>query len=229
MKMNAVTFFAVITVFASSGCATRNPGMRILSSVEDGEVGLKVDKALVEKAAKIKEAKEGITIYRTKLPEGFALSDDDKSVQVKPEYRANYQFMGEIESDFMKVDGSEYFQNWLWVPEYTDSWRNVYCGAQAPLKALTLGTYSYMPTFWVCNTALPSDEDSRLESHMANLKKMATVMDGDVVILVGSKDLHVTTVSRYSSSTSVTQMTALKALVFRTVKSPKKKAKGTEA
>lgn len=119
-------------------------------------------------------------------PEGIGLAEGGTQIVVAPGYEDRYAVLGSATSEMPFVR----LQALFWYASMHDSegtFLPAWCSWQAPLRVLTLGLWSLVPLNYPC---FPSDDpDPRL--HAVELRRMASAMGGNLVIIVESKSVRV--------------------------------------
>lgn len=220
-SLNFVAFAALMAAVLSA-CASVPAGLRA-DAYGEGDVDLARDRAVVDAAKELEETPE-IPVFRGKLPPGINIKDNGTVIEIAPSHAGEYEVLGKVESDYTKGMSSAVVNNLWWTWDYEQGWRKGLCYPQIPLKIVTLGIYSYFsPLHWPCMAVVPTSEESRQETHYANLKRLAKAMGADFVVLAAKSALEVTTVSKYGSrSTSVHADIALSGFAVKRKKGKKK-------
>lgn len=203
----------VALTLAIGGCATLKPKLALSSF---GDVNLKADQALVEKAKTIDDT-SGVRVVAGSTPTGLSLEENSSKLSVLPGYEQRYSIIGTVDSDYLKA------QSWLetiWYPTlgYDQGWREVLCYPQAPVNALTLGLWgSLSPTGWFCKRMMPGDEGDRKEALIDVLKRGVKAAGGNLLLITGETSLSVTTYNRYGDNlgTTLTPSTALRGFIIK--------------
>ena len=182
------------------GCATLDPALKVETF---GVMDPAKDKQIAENATEnAPHESNDVTVTQGEIPEGIDIQEENTKLVVKPGYENRYEVIGMVEADYMGVKGVV-FKNLLWTwKDYDSTGRKVACYAQAPLKLLTLSIWAYFPWAYPCMKVAPKDPADRAADLIATMKKGAAAMGGNRIIMTGSGDLTVTTVSQYGSSTS---------------------------
>ena len=126
-------------------------------------------------------------------PEGIGLAEGGTQIVVAPGYEDRYAVLGSASSELPFVR----LQAIFWYASMHDSegtFLPAWCSWQAPLRALTLGLWSIVPLNYPCFPSV--DPDPRL--HAIELRRMASAMGGNLVIIVESKSIRVS--NQYGSA-----------------------------
>lgn len=126
-------------------------------------------------------------------PEGIGLVEGGTQIAVAPGYEDRYAVLGSATSELPFVR----LQAIFWYASMHDSegtFLPAWCSWQAPLRALTLGLWSLVPLSYPCFPSV--DPDPRL--HAIELRRMASAMGGNLVIIVESKSIRVS--NQYGSA-----------------------------
>jgi len=213
-----VKVLVFVVMAGAGGCATMYPGMRA-EVFANGQPDPDRDVAVAKAAEKMDETPADVEIYSGKIPEGLDVSEGGAKISVAQGYESQYQILGTVESDYTKEMGSAIWKNFFWTWNYKETWRKALCWPQAPLKALTLSLWAwFMPAAYPCFAVAPGDEPGRQKAHLVQLKKLASAMGGNLVVLTNSGDLTVTTVNADTGQTvgrSVTKNMALRGFAIK--------------
>jgi hypothetical protein len=108
-------------------------------------------------------------------------------MQILPGYQGTYQVLGFVKAEYDTQDLSDL--NVFWVHKhYKETWKQILCYPQAPLKCLTLGAWNIIPTSWPCWKKLPSTEEERREFLIEVLMKGTKAMGGNLLVLSSQVD-----------------------------------------
>jgi hypothetical protein len=196
--MNFRVLSLVVAALLAGACAPLPPKIQIQPF---GEVSVEKERALAEQAALIKDASE-VRVISGQLPDGLMLAEQSSKIIVAPGYEQIYIPVGTVEADFIK--GFSQFRSWLWTYDYKEDWHQNYCLVQAPFKLVTLGLWSLVPFAWPCIAKAPSDELERKEYLINELKRATKAAGGNLLVLIGSTDLHVTNYNQYGDNLGTT-------------------------
>lgn len=197
---------------ASTGCATIRPAV-VVSTF--GDVNVKGDRELSETASQRQESPKGVRVISGELPEGLELVDGAAKLVVKAGYEGTYRVLGTVEADYARKQGEATLRNMFWTWDYDETWRKGLCYWQIPFKVLTLGIWSYViPFHYPCIATAPGEEEARKEALIEHLRRGASAMGGNLVVLISGKDLFVVTGNQYGVSTNVVKGVSLRAFVL---------------
>jgi hypothetical protein len=187
--MHRLTCLGLLAFVGSlSGCYV--PPYRT-SIQHTGAAGTKRDAEVTARARELPwESTYDVQIFESALPDGLQGADGGRRIEIKPGFEDRWEVLGEVESAFRYPD--EWDLGWaagFWtVPMHQQHSRerDTYCKVQAPLRAITLSLWNLVPFSWAC---FPKYPDNDLV-HRQELKRAASAMGGDTVVLIdrGSRD-----------------------------------------
>jgi hypothetical protein len=175
------------------GCATR----RYLTEVDlFGDIDLQKSEELSLQALKKPWENYPVRVIQGKLPKGLSFNEKYSELKIDEQYEDTFQIIGTITS---KHEPGSSLRDWLW---YTPLHEGVhsdlrinYCKAQSPLKSITLGLWALVPLYYPCTGGFPSDRVENLSIHIKELKRTATEMGANLVILADITDSEMTTIT----------------------------------
>jgi hypothetical protein len=138
------------------------------------------------------DQKGTVTINNTHLPKGITISGG-KAI-VGPDFE--YEILGEVHTDSNGGLGG------LWDTHATplyfypysedEAWRNTFCHVQVPLVWVTLGIWTFVPTYIPCRTVDTNDPENVEDRKMRivnTLKKATKALGVTCVLFLGQEPL----------------------------------------
>lgn len=207
------SLYLLIISILLTGCGAVTPQVK---GNYFGDLDLKKNENIFEETKKVQEDPTDVKVISGIVPQGLELTEQGSKLVIQPGFENKYKVIGSLDSDYY-VFG---IRDTLWTREYyreKDSWRKVYCGVQAPFKAVTLGIWAYLVPFaWPCNLKTPSDENERKATMISEMKRAAKVMGGNLLIVNGFGSLQITSVQGGRTvGTSITPSTSSSAFVVK--------------
>ncbi len=121
------------------------------------------------------------------LPDGLSLDRSGEILRISDEFSGRYKIVGAvlIKPKFTPPDLR--LRQMLWyVPldrSRHSAARRVFCAAQAPFRALTLGLWNIVPLNYPCFASYPKEGNKNLGVQLKNLKKAAARLGGNLVVV----------------------------------------------
>lgn len=193
-----VAALAIVSLFAlsSTACATGPYGVTVMRA---GNYNPDRNEATAEAAKELPwDDTYPVDVVVDTLPEGIKL--DGQNLLVDAALKDRYAYLGRINS-FQEDNRFTAAAKSVWWyeslhPRHSAA-RDVYCKVQTPLRTLTLGIYSLLvPLDWPCWVLYSADRDKNLRIHAQELKRAATAMGANLVVLQSVEDqttLHANT------------------------------------
>jgi hypothetical protein len=126
-----------------------------------------------------------VKVYLNQIPKGFAYKGSVLSV--KPAYQSRFKILAAISSGHaMSAQLSYALSTWWYVTMHDrhSRARDIFCKVQMPLRLLTLGIWSlFSPTSWPCQILYSRSERTNLKLHIQELKRAATAIGANLVIV----------------------------------------------
>jgi hypothetical protein len=166
-------FLAALALTA--GCASVSPTVRTN--------GFGPNDPTRDRAAARDGAGGSVEVIIGALPPGLAA--EGENIRVLPGYERTYRVVGRVEADLTRQIASAPTRNWLTSWNYDQGWRKGLCWPQVPLKIVTLGLWTAVPTHYPCVTVLPAGEARRQELLVEHLRRGTAAIGGDLVVTTG--------------------------------------------
>ncbi|MCK6458826.1 MAG: hypothetical protein L6Q95_02905 [Planctomycetes bacterium] len=146
------------------------------------------DRAVQEQAAALPWDRDyPVALYLHDTPEGLRLTNG--KLEILPGYEDRYTLLGIIKSEHARDREIQMVVSMLWyvdMHEQHSKSRDLYCKVQTPLRTLTIGLWwAVVPLSWPCWIAYSKDEADNLPIHIQEIKRAATAMGANVVVLGG--------------------------------------------
>lgn len=172
-----------VCALLSSACATPSFEVRVNHY---GTVDPARDRRVAEAAQDLPWDEEyAVTVVQGKLPEGLTLKG--RTLEIAAPYKGRYEVIGELRSQHRMNPTASYALSTWWFIDMHDQhsgFRNVFCKAQMPLRLLTLGIWSlFSPLSWPCQVVYSLDHDDNFAIHVQELKRAATAMGANLIVL----------------------------------------------
>lgn len=147
--------------------------------------------ALSQKAAELPWDKEyDVALFLNQVPEG--LSMEGGKLAVKEGYEDRFEIKGTLRSAFRYNPTAATAMGAFWYVDMHDQHsrsRNLFCKVQMPLRTLTLGIWWLLsPTSWPCWVTYSIRGETNLRIHSQELKRAATVLDANLVVVAKTRD-----------------------------------------
>lgn len=174
------------------GCATKRYKTEITYF---GDVDLDKNRLTAERAKELPwrpEPDYNVRVVQGKLPEGLSISENGSKIVVSSSHEKEFEVLGLVKSS----RDMDFVRDYFWyapLHEKHAGFRTDYCKAQAPLKAITLGLWFFVPLYYPCFPTYPSDEN--MGNHVQELKRAAYLMGANLLVLAQVSDRESTTTS----------------------------------
>jgi hypothetical protein len=181
-------------VLLSAGCASIRPAVTVkhFGSL-DPERDQRVSAVAYQNVESEQPGAVGVEVVSGSLPPGLDLREGGTKLVVQKEAAGEYQIIGEVEASYTPALKGALLKNvyWTWT-NYREGWRKGLCYPQAPLKALTLGIWTFVvPLAWPCIARAPSEETARQIDLVRALKFGAQAMGGNLVVVVSEGQTNI--------------------------------------
>lgn len=186
---------AAVACLGATACATPSFEVRVSHY---GTVDPMRDQRVAEEAQDLPwDADYAVKVVQGKLPEGLELRGS--TLEVKAGFTERYEVIGEVRSQHRMNPTASYALATWWYIDMHDkhsSFRDGYCKAQMPLRLLTLGIWSlFSPFNWPCQVLYSTDRDDNFVIHIQELKRAATAMGANLLVLTAIRDERTTQVT----------------------------------
>lgn len=171
------------------------------SAVPFGTVDLGQEEKLNAKIKSTDASKAAaVRVVRGKLPDGLQLADNGRKLVVDASHAEVYEVLGQAISRHKYDLLVARFRAVYWYVDAADGQRgrDIYCKTQTPFRVLTLGLWLLTPFQWPCFADYP-EGNVNLERHLQQLRRVATAMGGNLLILAERQDTSVLTIYAHQS------------------------------
>ncbi len=172
----------------ATGCATAPFKVQVMPA---GNYDPAQTKALSQQAAELPWDREyDVALFLNQIPEG--LSMERGKLTVKEGYEDRFEVRGTLRSAPRYNPTAAAAMSAFWYVDMHEQHgrsRDLFCKVQAPLRTLTLGIWWLLsPTSWPCWITYSLNGETNLEIHSQELKRAATVLGANLVVVASARD-----------------------------------------
>ena len=185
--------FSLMLFLFLCSCATSYPDSALqvhlkrsvdAQGIPDHSINTKMREKIEEKIDERKKPSNNVQAFVTKLPKGLKYEAKVSVHSSKFGIGANLVnksgYKHKIIGTFEVRKYFNFYKSFYWTSDFKNPTIDVYCGVQAPLKAVTLGVWNVVPLAWPCY--IPKQEFTPKDS-VNEAKIIAQTAGGDGVVV----------------------------------------------